>query len=426
MGEHSLMRRCGAVVMVLASSLCIAAPERSGSPACFGRFLVDVPLGGVVYGMSSEYLYGLIGSKKKVSDKGVFEKFIKEREEIYKGVDKKRERVLVRSYSPNSDARIITTVEDVFGRDSFGFEAYALKGSFLFSMEQQSYNGEVFQKRVLPKLETMLANLRLRQSQEIPPEPGLCVQNGFIKSDGSENAFENIRLNLDFKKWPDLNISIETMTMAKAEPSLLERLGSAKAPEIFMSLMGQIKTLRRGVHNVGSIKGEESLNMVPTDEGYKVHQFRWESRYELDDPFKPVIIVELSTGQGEDEDVRPTISEKEAVELFDAVVNSIRLRPTGPAKRSEAAPIPKAPLGEMATTGRQCPQTGRWRAEEGEERLIREGEVMPHTPVSGTASLWQKLRGEAAPIYRSATVWKLVAYEMPADDTPPDSQGSTG
>jgi hypothetical protein len=90
-----------------------------------------VPLGGVVYGMSSEYLYGLIGSKKKVSDKGVFEKFIKEREEIYKGVDKKRERVLVRSYSPNSDARIITTVEDVFGRDSFGFEAYALKGSFL-------------------------------------------------------------------------------------------------------------------------------------------------------------------------------------------------------------------------------------------------------------------------------------------------------
>ena len=80
--------------------------------------------------------------------------------------------------------------------------------------------------------------------------------------------------------------------------------------------------------------------MLPTDEGYKVHQFRWESRYELDDPFKPVIIVELSTGQGEDEDVRPTISEKEAVELFDAVVNSIRLRPTGPAVQGAATIAP--------------------------------------------------------------------------------------
>ena len=191
--------------------------------------------------------------------------------------------------------------------------------------------------------------------------------------------------------------------------------------------MGKIKTLRRGKHDVGSFKGEESLDMVPADGGYKVHMFRWEAQGVPDDPFKPNLVVELTTGRNSGyQDKRPTISEKEAVELFDAVVNSIRLRPTGPAKRSEAAPAPKAPLGEMATTGRQCPQTGRWRAEEGEERLIREGEVMPHTPVSGTASLWQKLRGEAAPIYRSATVWKLVAYEMPADDMPPDGQGHAG
>jgi hypothetical protein len=412
--------------MTIADEGLAATKNTPSETTCFGRFLMDVPPGASVSKISTGYLFGSLKSERVDVDGKGFSQFIAKREAIYKGNDKKKERIIVRNYAPYSDARVLVTVEDVFGRDNFGFEAYGLKGPILFSMKEKSYDEKVLKNEVLPDIERMLSNLRLRQPQETPVSPGLCIQDAFIESDGSEKAYENIRLNLDFKKWPDLNISIETMTMAKAEPSLLERLGSAKVPEIFMSLMGQIKTLRRGVHNVGSIKGEESLNMVPTDEGYKVHQFRWESRYELDDPFKPVIIVELSTGQGEDEDVRPTISEKEAVELFDAVVNSIRLRPTGPAKRSEAAPAPKAPLGEMATTGRQCPQTGRWRAEEGEERLIREGEVMPHTPVSGTASLWQKLRGEAAPTYRSATVWKLVAYEMPADDTPPDSQGSTG
>ncbi len=88
--------------------------------------------------------------------------------------------------------------------------------------------------------------------------------------------------------------------------------------------------------------------MLPTDAGYKVHKFRWESRYELNDPFKPVIVVQLSTGRGKDKDVRPTISEQEAVELFDAVVNSIRLRPTDRAVHGAGliAPAPGAVSGD--------------------------------------------------------------------------------
>jgi hypothetical protein len=413
-------------MMAMIGEVGSASLSEKDRTACFGRFLVDLPAGAEMSTIKVEYMFGKLESQRVTMDATSFVKMTEDREGLYRGQDRKKGPALVRSYSPNSNVRIIYTVQSLFGDDSFGFEAYALKGGVLFSSLQDSYDEGMFQKTVLPRLDAMLFSLRVRGVNEIPSESGLCIQDAFIGDDGSGRASENVRTSLRFNKWPDLRLSVETMTMIKAEPSLLERLGSAKVPEIFMSMMGQIKTLRRGVHDVGPIKGEESLNMLPTDAGYKVHKFRWESRYELNDPFKPVIVVQLSTGRGKDKDVRPTISEQEAVELFDAVVNSIRLRPTGPAKRSEAAPAPKAPLGEMATTGRQCPQTGRWRAEEGEERLIREGEVMPHTPVSGTASLWQKLRGEAAPIYRSATVWKLVAYEMPPDETPPDVQGHAG
>jgi hypothetical protein len=297
----------------------------------------------------------------------------------------------------------------------------------LCSMKEEGFSQANIDRVVQEVDRKILQNTRYRIDSEIPSEPGLCIDGGFIGSDGSESASERAKLFFDFEKWPELSLTVESWTVTKPEPSLLTRLNNVAVPEAFLSLMGQMKTLRRGKHDVGSFKGEESLDMVPTGGGYKVHMFRWEAQGVPDDPFRPNLVVELTTGRNSGyQGKRPTISEQEAVELFDAVVNSIRLRPTGPAKRSEAAPAPKAPLGEMATTGRQCPQTGCWRAEEGEERLIREGEVMPHTPVSGTASLWQKLRGEAAPIYRSATVWKLVAYEMPADDTPPDGQGSTG
>jgi hypothetical protein len=417
----------GLFAMTVDSDVFAGETSARSALACFGRFLINVPDGARVLGVSSDYLFGFLDKDGVALDKHGFEQFLVKREGFYKGRDRKKDRILLRSYTPHPNTKIITTVEEVFGRDSYGFEAYALRGGSLFSIKKKGYEADIFGREVLPELEVMLSNLRVRQSDEIPVEPGVCIEDGFVASNGSENALERAKLFLDFKKWPELSLTVESWTVTKPEPSLLTRLNNVAVPEAFLSLMGQMKTLRRGKHDVGRFKGEESLDMVPTGGGYKVHMFRWEAQGVPDDPFRPNLVVELTTGRNSGyQGKRPTISEQEAVELFDAVVNSIRLRPTGPAKRSEAAPAPKAPLGEMATTGRQCPQTGCWRAEEGEERLIREGEVMPHTPVSGTASLWQKLRGEAAPIYRSATVWKLVAYEMPADDTPPDGQGSTG
>jgi hypothetical protein len=43
---------------------------------------------------------------------------------------------------------------------------------------------------------------------------------------------------------------------------------------------------------------------------------------------------------------------------------------------------------------------------------------MPHVVSHGEPSLWQKLKGEQA-TYRSATVWKLIAYgDAPAPADP--------
>lgn len=411
--------------MVVKNKPAAAAVETSQS-TCFGRFMITIPPEAEVAGLSADYLFAsIISERVEIGERGFAER-MKSREVQIREIGGKDGFQFVSTLGGTSrNSRIFKLHRQLITRAAFGFEAYKYENSVLFSIGQYGYEPQTIDSVLDRVQKRILQGLRVRGPNEIPTEPGLCLEAGFIASDGSEKGAESSQLILNFNKWPDLYVSVSTTKISKAEPSLLERLQSAKVPEVFLSLIGQIKTLRRGAHDVGPIKGEESLDMLPTDEGYKVHAFRWESKFKLGDPFQPMIVVELNTGYAGRRQ-RPTISNKEAVEVFDAIVDSIRLRPTGPAKRSEATPIPKAPLGEMATTGRQCPQTGRWQAEEGEERLIREGEVMPHTPVSGTASLWQKLRGEAAPTYRSATVWKLVAYETPTDDTPLDGQGHTG
>jgi hypothetical protein len=86
-------------------------------------------------------------------------------------------------------------------------------------------------------------------------------------------------------------------------------------------------------------------------------------------------------------------------------------------------------LGELATTGRTCPQTGYWQCSEpglvegGQSKLIRQGDMMPRAVLRGAPSLWQKMSG-SAPLQQVATVWKLIAYDVAPDEERVD--GSDG
>jgi TPR repeat protein len=111
-----------------------------------------------------------------------------------------------------------------------------------------------------------------------------------------------------------------------------------------------------------------------------------------------------------------------------------------------AAEPERCPLGEVAATGRTCPQTGWWQCAEeaapvqgGRRQFFHSGDTLPHAVLLGERSVWQKLKGEQ-PSHKTATVWRLVDYEEqpappasapdvasaptkePKADTPPDEQ----
>jgi len=107
------------------------------------------------------------------------------------------------------------------------------------------------------------------------------------------------------------------------------------------------------------------------------------------------------------------------------------LRQSDPVSQADASNsnLARLPLGELAATGRTCPQTGWWQCEEqsapvqnGRRRFFRVGETMPHAVLLGDSTLWQRLKGEQ-PSHKTATVWKLVDYEE--QQAPPASATET-
>src|SRR5574343_203151 len=357
-----------------------------------------------------------------------FERKIQQRESELIGADKARGRSLRRTIAASPSARGLVTERKIFGRHDFGFEAYKLDHGLLFSLIEKSFDEDVFNKKVLTQLQTeLLPNLCARKIYEIPTEPGLFIRDGFIADNGNVDIYEHARMQLNFKQWPDMWVKFTSMTVHRTgRETLLQRL--AKFP-ITPLEKAFVKVFRQGKHDVNGRKGEEILELLPTDQGIKQHSFRWAATGEINRILVPDLTIELDSGlplNGVPR--RPSLSDQQAIELFDHIIKSVRLRPTGGDKRG-AVDVPKPPLGALAPTGSACPQSGWWQCAEdsgdvagGQRRHFQAGEPMPDVVLLGPPTLLQRLKGER-PTHRTATVWQLVAYDTPTAEpdvtTPP-------
>jgi hypothetical protein len=188
---------------------------------------------------------------------------------------------------------------------------------------------------------------------------------------------------------------------------------------------------------LGNWKGFEALARKPAQgNNTDSHQFAFVSLGAVNDPLQPSLDVQFDTGVKDDQtaSVKPSITDEEAVALWDKLIGSIRVRPTGGVAGQSSAISLKIPLGEYIDTGSICPQEGWWQCNDGGEisggrrQHFALGDRVPHAVVLGKPSLWQILKGER-PTHKIVTIWKLVEYDIePAvtntavAETPPSSQ----
>ena len=270
----------------------------------------------------------------------------------------------------------------------------------------------------IAELNKVARNLRLREPDEIPTEIGTCIDGGFV---GFRPEYEHISLGVRLKEFPDVHFSVKLVRNHDHIPEhsdLESRLKSAEKEG--GSWHSRVKYFRRAPRQIGSWQGAEALALKPAQEKEKEsHEFHFISMGAPNDSLVPRIDMQLDTGASglHKGAVKPSLTDEEAVALWDKLTSSIRMRPTG-GKPDVKVADPNMPLVTRAVTGALCPETGWWECsdavnvEGGKLRHFTAGEPLPYVVVADDPNLWQKLTGDRAK-RKATTVWKLVSRENP-------------
>lgn len=401
---------------------------------CFGRFLVDVPASATVsWGRASVPLSIGIYPDGVREVKALAQKFIDEL--------KNDKAIYLNDVPLLLSVDHVTQPEGEIVTGYNGFEALddvRINGYFRLGNDGVVFNTFSFldeRSDTVSLIMSIVRRLRKRAENEIPTEPGNCVEYAFLPDEPGirkDPLGELVQIGFRLKEFPDthLSISIGPSNPHKPESDSLEwqlqRLEKNLEAENPNHPRLKTKYFRRGKRSIRDwADGFEGLSRSPDQADiHSIHDFGMDFRGVAEDPFKPHADIRMQTGVANNAAgaIKPLLTDEEAVTVWDKITSTIRVRPTGAAalKSAGAAPQPRLPLGELAATGRTCPQTGVWESSEpsavgdGRRRYVKAGEVMPRVTAPGEPSLWQKLKGQK-PTYNLATVWKLVGYaDVPA------------
>lgn len=393
---------------------------------CFGRFMVDVPATAIVAWGGSDVPLGVTIHPNGVAEvKALAQKFIDELNSE-KAIN-------------HDDVPLLLSVEDMAepeGKIVTGYEDFqAINGLKINGYFKLSSDGVIIDARPLrddrdstiADIKSIARRLRQRAESEIPTEPGNCIENFFLPDspdDEKNHPGELISFGFRLKEFPDAHFSIRTHPSNPHDPESTslkrqwQRVIEDPATPEEKKALAKIKYFRQIPREIRDWKtGYELLLRNPDEEGmHSYHDFEVRFTGVPHDPYKPYVDIQFQTGVANNAagTTKASLTDEEAIAVWDKITSTIRVRPTSATPAKSADMGPRQPLGELAATGRTCPQTGWWEADEPGAKAsgrqhIKAGERMPHVVSLGEPSLWQKLKGDSAS-YRTATVWKLVAY----------------
>lgn len=386
---------------------------------CFGRFLIAVPNSAIVLHGPAELDGSLSVYRDQVDKLAEFmssrlDEAEKERDYISEDQIKN-----FSSVGKVMDGELLGQ-KLVFGAKStigYTIHSYMPRGRDLFVLER----GNVAKKEdAVRQMNHFATQLRSRDDNEIPSGPGFCVDGGFVDI---QPEYENTALGLHFKEFPDVRFSIRMRKnreylQESSSPSILRKRAKERASVIQLaSFFARITTLREGRRQLNGWEGEEILTRRPEyKDDTDAHEFRFFSVGQRYDALHPLLDIRMDTGVRENAraSVRPSLTDEAALELWDKLLPTIRVR-----QPSDATP-PNAPsstvsLGSVMKSGGICPQSGWWeclekRKIEGERRrFFKAGDKLSPVLADGGASLWNTLIGNTHQI--TAVEWKLLEYD---------------
>jgi hypothetical protein len=306
---------------------------------CIGRFLIDVPeTAKIIYGPAdvSLSIERYAGEGSKINE------IVKSRL-----LEIEQERFLVSYALRKSTSRVGSVIDGSMPYQKIVFGVSKASGSFyriqsyvrleddLFVQEGEAYGEESEYSLVINTMNSIASKLRSRADGEISSGEGICIDGGFV-SGTSQLDYENLTLGIRLSEFPDVHFSLATSLKPKLvdsdalEPRLhqAEEFAKRNGKEDWYS---RIKIFRRGERKIGKWEGFEVLARKPQQSSERdSHEFLFVSQGQPNNPLLPVLKLSLNSGLKKNSRgaVLPSITDNQAILLWDKITSSIRERPT--------------------------------------------------------------------------------------------------
>ncbi|ODV43971.1 hypothetical protein AWV79_12455 [Cupriavidus sp. UYMMa02A] len=137
---------------------------------------------------------------------------------------------------------------------------------------------------------SMLSRARGRTDDEIPTEPGVCFQGGFLQGKALDQENTKTKFVLDSHR--DVNFNIDTDSNIRSSDSLLQR--GAEIKEALSRNSG--RTLRNGVVALQGLTAEEWLMAGTTTADVPGFHFALEANARIGSPQSPLVNLVLDVG----------------------------------------------------------------------------------------------------------------------------------
>jgi hypothetical protein len=300
---------------------------------CFGRYVIEVPqeaqliVGSPVFGDSIEVVPGGLEKAKGLAAEKI--KKVKWEEDTAD--------VTYNGPGPITDSWQVRYFADKYKkqRNALFFDTYISKGEITFVLADSISEGET-ENVVIARQLARAKSLRIRAAEEVPAEPGFCIEHGFMPGDRYEDS-EQINAGIYLPSLPDVTFSVssnkdayadykkdEFEKMKRDELPLLARIKGAQ--ETQGALYPKRDVLREGKRNVQHWKGEESLIRRPDGS----HDFEWAFVGTPRDVAHPSEFHAAMFTKVSDNMVgaakKASVSDDEAVALWDKLLSGLKFR----------------------------------------------------------------------------------------------------
>ncbi|WP_091785828.1 T6SS immunity protein Tli4 family protein [Paraburkholderia steynii] len=314
---------------------------------CVGRYLIDIPHSSVVFGsakvtgvsidsvaMSYESFRQEMTSRQATmtTTKSRFGyKFLYEIGEV-PGIKNSKYFVSLGDADAPSDA---TRVIEAFKWD----RGYLIKARINASdfTKSKYATPEILQVMsikadVAPKLRTvfdLIEKMRGRPDDVIPTEPGMCFVGGFLPGNAGDVG-ENPSVQFVLSNNRDVSVGFDTNAGIREAETLLQR--SSVIHQGLQQISGA-RTIRKGGVDLVNGRAEEWLISGKTPLNVIGNTFTLEANSTTSSALSPLLTLDMETGTTNaffnGPLKSPSLSETDAITLWDAISRSVRARPDG-------------------------------------------------------------------------------------------------